>query len=129
VKHIQMIRKSAWHIPWYLDSLPHVARPTSTSELGRWDGCCCCWQNGGTEEERMGPPGPSSSQYGSWYSMSRTCGPRDIISLVIPRIGDSNLNRAFNSSLNLNVSLVKIIKIRIGFILVEEKANHPTFIA
>jgi hypothetical protein len=38
----------------------------------------------------MGPPRPSSSQYGSRYSMSRTCGPRDIISLVIPRIGDNN---------------------------------------
>jgi hypothetical protein len=38
----------------------------------------------------MGPPGPGSSQYGSRYSMSRTCGPLDIISLVIPRIGDNN---------------------------------------
>jgi hypothetical protein len=37
----------------------------------------------------MGPPGPSSSQYGSRYSMSRTYGPQDIISLVIPRIGDN----------------------------------------
>jgi hypothetical protein len=39
----------------------------------------------------MGPPGPSSSQYGSRYSMSRTCGPRDIISVVIPRLGDNNV--------------------------------------
>ena len=38
---------------------------------------------------RMGPPGPGSSQYGSRYSMSRTCGPRDIISLVIPTLGDN----------------------------------------
>jgi hypothetical protein len=38
----------------------------------------------------MGPPGPSSSQYGSRYSMSRTRGPRDIISLVIPRRGDNS---------------------------------------
>jgi hypothetical protein len=37
----------------------------------------------------MGPPGPGLSQYGSRYSMSRTCGPRDIISLVIPRLGDN----------------------------------------
>jgi hypothetical protein len=36
----------------------------------------------------MGPLGPGSRQYGSRYSMSTTCGPRDIISLVIPRIGD-----------------------------------------
>jgi hypothetical protein len=41
------------------------------------------------KKKRMGPPGPGSSQYGSRYSMSRTCGPRDIISLVIPRLGDN----------------------------------------
>jgi hypothetical protein len=54
----------------------------------------------------MGPPGPGSSQYGSRYSMSRTCGPRDIISLVIPRIGD---NRLFIMKL-YDQSLVEIIK-------------------
>ena len=27
--------------------------------------------------------------YGSWYSMSRTHGPRDVISLVILRLGDN----------------------------------------
>jgi hypothetical protein len=41
--------------------------------------------------ERMVPPGPCSSRSGSWYSMSKTYGPRDIISLVIPRLGD-NMN-------------------------------------
>jgi hypothetical protein len=41
------------------------------------------------KNERMGPPGPCSSQSSSRYSMSRTCGPRDIISLVIPRLGDN----------------------------------------
>jgi hypothetical protein len=41
------------------------------------------------KNERMGPPGPCSSGYGSRYSMSRTCGPRDIISLVIPRLWDN----------------------------------------
>jgi hypothetical protein len=41
------------------------------------------------KKKRMGPPGPCSSQSGSRYSMSRTCGPRDIISLVIPRLGDN----------------------------------------
>jgi hypothetical protein len=35
----------------------------------------------------MGPPGPCLSQSGSRYSMSRTCGPQDIISLVIPKLG------------------------------------------
>jgi hypothetical protein len=41
------------------------------------------------KKKRMGPPGPGSSRSGSRYSMSRTCGPRDIISLVIPRLGDN----------------------------------------
>jgi hypothetical protein len=41
------------------------------------------------KNERMGPPGPCSSRSGSRYSMSRTYGPRDIISLVIPRLGDN----------------------------------------
>jgi hypothetical protein len=41
------------------------------------------------ENERMGPPRPRSSRSGSQYSMSRTYGPRDIISLVIPRLGDN----------------------------------------
>jgi hypothetical protein len=43
------------------------------------------------KKKRMGPPGPCSSRSGSRYSMSRTCGPRDIISLVIPRLGDNML--------------------------------------
>jgi hypothetical protein len=41
------------------------------------------------KKKRMGPPGPFSSLCISWYSMSRTYGPRDIISLVIPRLGDN----------------------------------------
>jgi hypothetical protein len=32
------------------------------------------------EEEKVGPPGPCSGQSFSQYSMSRTCGPRDMIS-------------------------------------------------
>ena len=40
------------------------------------------------KNERMGPSWPCSSRSGSWYSMSRTRGPRDMISLVIPRLGD-----------------------------------------
>jgi hypothetical protein len=39
------------------------------------------------KEKKMGPPGPCSSQSGSRYSMSRTYGPREIISLVIPKLG------------------------------------------
>jgi hypothetical protein len=41
------------------------------------------------KNERMGPPGPCSSRSGSRYSMSRTCVPRDIISSVIPSLGDN----------------------------------------
>ena len=41
------------------------------------------------KNERMGPPGPCSSRSGSRYSMSKTYGPRDIISLVIPRLEDN----------------------------------------
>jgi hypothetical protein len=41
------------------------------------------------KKKRMGPPRRCSSRSGSRYSMSRTCGPRDIISLVIPRLGDN----------------------------------------
>jgi hypothetical protein len=40
----------------------------------------------------MGPPGPCSIRSGSRYSMSRTCGPRDIISLVIPKVGDNRVD-------------------------------------
>jgi hypothetical protein len=32
------------------------------------------------EEEKVGPPGPCSGQSYSRYSMSRICGPRDMIS-------------------------------------------------
>jgi hypothetical protein len=39
------------------------------------------------KEEKMGPPAPCSSRSGSRYSMSRTCGPRDIVSLIIPKLG------------------------------------------
>jgi hypothetical protein len=51
----------------------------------------------------MGPPGPGSSQYGSRYSMSRTCGPRDIISLVIPRLGDNRKLEDCDNKLLLEV--------------------------
>jgi hypothetical protein len=50
------------------------------------------------KKKRMAPPGPSSSRSGSRYSMSRTCGPRDIISSVIPRPGD---NMYYSSKINL----------------------------
>jgi hypothetical protein len=47
------------------------------------------------KDERMGPLSPFSSRYGSRYSMSRTCGPRDIISLFIPRLGDNRYHHQF----------------------------------
>jgi hypothetical protein len=37
----------------------------------------------------MGPPGPLSSRSGSRYSMSRTYGPRDIISSLSLKVGDN----------------------------------------
>jgi hypothetical protein len=53
-------------------------------------------------EETMGPSGPRSSQYGSQYSMSRTRGTRDIISFVIPRIGDNMPNQHLGVGLGEN---------------------------
>jgi hypothetical protein len=44
------------------------------------------------KKKRMGPSRPCSSQYGSQYSISRTYGHRDIISLVIPRLGDNMMD-------------------------------------
>ena len=46
------------------------------------------------KNEGMGPPGPCLSRFGSRYSMSRTCGPRDIISSVIPWLGDNRPKNA-----------------------------------
>jgi hypothetical protein len=45
------------------------------------------------KKKMMGPPGPCSSLSGSWYSMYRTYGPQDIISLVIPRLWDNSTKR------------------------------------
>ena len=50
-------------------------------------------------KKKMGPPRPCSSRSGSRYSMSRTCGPRDIISLVIPKVGDNMYIIGFNSTI------------------------------
>jgi hypothetical protein len=41
------------------------------------------------KNEKMGPLGRCSSRSGSQYSMSRTCGPRDTICLVMPKLGDN----------------------------------------
>jgi hypothetical protein len=51
------------------------------------------------KEENMGPLGPCSSRYGSRYSMSRNYGPRDIISLFIPKVGD---NKVIKIGVHLN---------------------------
>jgi hypothetical protein len=48
------------------------------------------------KSENMGALGPCSSRSGSRYSMSRTCGPQDIISLVIPKVGIT-LNSLINT--------------------------------
>jgi hypothetical protein len=47
---------------------------------------------GALKEENMGPPEPCSSRYGSRYSMSRTCGPRDTVYLVILKLGITGTN-------------------------------------
>jgi hypothetical protein len=43
------------------------------------------------KNENMGPPGPCSIRSGSQYSMSRTCGPQDIISSVIHKMGENRV--------------------------------------
>ena len=50
------------------------------------------------KNERMGSPVPWSSRSGSRYSMYRTCGPRDIISPVIPKLGDNRAHMKFDTS-------------------------------
>jgi hypothetical protein len=42
-----------------------------------------------TALKKRGAFGAMLKSSGSWHSMSRTCGPRDVISLVIPRLGDN----------------------------------------
>jgi hypothetical protein len=67
----------------YHDTRTHYLmeqEPSLTQDQAGGDGCCCCWQSRGTDREKMGPTGPCLSRSGSRYSMSRTCGPRDIIS-------------------------------------------------
>jgi hypothetical protein len=45
-----------------------------------------------TALKKRGPSKAMLKSFGSRYSMSRTCGPRDMISLVIPRLGDNKVN-------------------------------------
>jgi hypothetical protein len=47
-----------------------------------------------TELKKRWPPRVILKSYGYRHSMSRTCGPRDMISLVIPRIGDNSDNQS-----------------------------------
>jgi hypothetical protein len=72
-----------------LDLLPHEARPVVFWEPSRCSGCCSVEMmmmvNCGEIEGLCGLCYAS----GSRHSMSATCGPRDIISLVTPR--DSSL--------------------------------------
>ena len=65
------------------------------------------------KNEKMGPLGPCSSRSDSQYSMSRTCGPRDIISLVIPRLGDNKV---------LDISRAHIVSFMGAFV---EGVLHP----
>jgi hypothetical protein len=44
---------------------------------------------------------------GSRYSMSRTCGPRDVISLVIPRLGDNRSEEEHEHHLRLALQVLR----------------------
>ena len=58
----------------------------------------------GMHWRKDGPFGAKLKSSSSQYSMSRTCGPRDIISLVIPRIGDNiYLRRSCLEGLRLQI--------------------------
>ena len=48
---------------------------------------------------KYGPSRDKLRSSGSWHSMSRTCGHRDMISLVIPRVRDNKFQRWHNKSL------------------------------
>ena len=76
--------------PWYLDQLPHGARVFSdTSPSQRWWMLLLLTGQVWWRRRKMGPPWPCSGQSCSRYSMSRTCGPRDMISLLSLRIEDN----------------------------------------
>jgi hypothetical protein len=68
----------------YHDTRTHYLmeqEPSLTQDQADGDGCCCCWQGRGAErEKRWALQGHAKSRSGSRYSMSRTCGPRDMIS-------------------------------------------------
>jgi hypothetical protein len=55
--------------------------------------------------KKDGPSRALLKSSSSWYSMSRTHGPRDMISLVIPRIGDNNANLTCNSTCQLDMQI------------------------
>jgi hypothetical protein len=56
--------------------------------------------------KKGGPSGAILKSSGSRHSMSRTCGPREMISLVIPRVGD---NKVYYSKALLKCLLVDLI--------------------
>ena len=93
-----MIKCDTYHDTWtnYLME----QEPLLIQDQSDGDGCYCCCQDKRRWEKKMSPPGLCSSQSYSWYSMSRTCGPRDIISLIIPRLGDNKAITPIPNALN-----------------------------
>jgi hypothetical protein len=69
------------------DLLPHGARPVVfLDQADVVDVALLLVMNDEALMKKRGPPG-SVGQSGSRHSMSATCGPRDIISLVTPSLG------------------------------------------
>jgi hypothetical protein len=75
-----------------LNLLPHQARPAVLSgKFGVMDIALLLMMYGGASMNRRGPAG-YASQSNSRHSMYTTCGPRDMISIVTPRLrGQQNL--------------------------------------
>jgi hypothetical protein len=68
------------------DLLPHEARPVVLwGQAGVMDVALLLVMYDGASMNRRGPWG-YASQSGSRHSMSATCGPRDMISLVTPSL-------------------------------------------
>jgi hypothetical protein len=69
------------------DLLPHGARPVVFLEqVDVVDDALSLMMNNEALVKKRGPLG-SVGQSDSWHSMSATCGPRDMISLVTPSLG------------------------------------------
>jgi hypothetical protein len=72
--------------------LPHGARPTIfLDQADVVDVVLLLMMNDEALMKKRGPLG-SAGQYDTWNSIYSTCGPRDMISLVIPILGGNNVH-------------------------------------